>query len=125
MTNNALMAINQSMQQLDIDYSFGINSKNPITYPYCVGEYSEIEVDSEDGLQETTFMITAFSRTSWADLETIKNNIEQYFDQNGRSFMADDGSGIVIMYNNAIMVPKEDPELKSLQINLIIKEWKV
>lgn len=124
MTINALSIIDQSMIEMGINYSFGFYTKDPIEYPYFVGEYSEVEVSSEDGLQETTFMITGFSRTSWADLENKKNIIEEYFDPNGRTFMVD-GSGIAIMYSNAVMVPQEDPELKSIQINLKIKEWKV
>jgi len=125
MTKNALSIINTSLQNLNIEYSFGSYSKNPIVYPYFVGEYTEVEVLSEDGLQETTFMITGFSRSSWMDLETVKDKIANFFDPNGKTFMAADGSGIVIMYTNTIMVPKEDPELKSIQINLTIKEWKV
>lgn len=39
--------------------------------------------------------------------------------------MVEDGSAVAIFYAGSIIVPTGDGELKSIQINLHIKEWKV
>ena len=39
--------------------------------------------------------------------------------------MADDGSAVAIFYDSALIIPKEDAELKSVQINLSVQEWSV
>ena len=39
--------------------------------------------------------------------------------------MADDGSAVAIFYENALVIPKEDADLKSIQINLSVQEWSV
>lgn len=127
MTENVLSAINTAMSDIGIEYGFITYQKNPIVYPYFSGEYNEIEGSTEDGLQESTFILTGFSRGqgAWLALENAKEAIENYFTREGTVFSFDDGSKAVIMYSYAFPVPKEDADLKSIQINLTIKEWKV
>lgn len=127
MTENVLTAVSKAMADIGINYGFLTYRKTPIVYPYFVGEYSETDGFTEDGLQECTFMLTGFSRgaEAWSKLETAKKEIQSYFTNEGRAFQADDGSIAVIMYGNAFPVPKDDSELKSIQINLHVKEWSV
>ena len=95
-------------------------------YPYFVGEYTETESVTEDGLQEATILLTGFHRGTWLALETAKAKIENYFNSvSGKTVMADNGSAVAIFYASALIVPKEDMELKSIQINLSVKEWRV
>lgn len=127
MTDLTLKSIKNAMSALNLNYGFITYDTKPIVYPYFVGEYTETEGFTEDGLQEATFMLTGFSRGSgaWLTLENAKQSIENYFTREGKTFTAADGSIAVIMYGYSFPVPKEDAELKSIQINLTIKEWKV
>ena len=126
MSKAVLKLVSDAMESLGIEYAFGVYEGNPIVYPYFVGEYTETESSTEDGLQETTFMLTGFSRDTWLTLEETKEKIENHFNQvGGMTVITDNGSGVAIFYANSLIVPTGDAELKSIQINLSIKEWKV
>lgn len=129
MTDKPIQIVETAMQKLGIEYGFGVysgNASGKIEYPYFVGEYTETPIYDESGLQEATFMLTGFHRGTWLTLEAAKTKIENYFNKiGGKTVMADDGSAVVIFYDSALVIPKEDAELKSIQINLSIKEWSV
>lgn len=129
MSKEVLNIIDNAMKSLGLEYGFGEyagNSNGEIIYPYWVGEYTETEPYTEDGLQETTFMLTGFSRGSWLDLENDKEKIESYFNRvSGRVGITGSGSAVAVFYAGALSIPTGDAELKSEQINLSIKEWKV
>lgn len=127
MTEYSLSAIAGAMGELELEYAFLTYRKAPIVYPYFVGEYTETESFSEDGLQESTMILTGFARGAAAEdaLETAKKKIRNYFTQAGKAFRFGDGSIAVVMYGSALPVPKEDADLKSIQINLSVKEWSV
>lgn len=126
MSKNILKVVSDGMAELGIEYEFGEYTKEPIVYPYFVGEYTETEPMTEDGLQETTFMLSGFSRGTWLTLENAKAKIENYFNKvYGKTVMVDDGSAVAVFYGNSLIVPTGDEELKKIQINLQCKEWKV
>lgn len=126
MSKNLLKVVSDGMAELGIEYDFGEYTKEPIIYPYFVGEYTETEPMTEDGLQETTFMLSGFGRGTWLTLENAKAKIENYFNKvYGKTVMVDDGSAVAVFYGNALIVPTGDEELKKIQINLQCKEWKV
>lgn len=129
MSKEVLNIIDNAMKSLGLEYGFGEyagNSNGEIIYPYWVGEYTETEPYTEDGLQEMTFMLTGFSRGSWLDLENDKEKIESYFNRvSGRVGITGSGSAVAVFYAGALSIPTGDAEFKSEQINLSIKEWKV
>ena len=126
MSKQVLKIISNAMIDLGLEYGFGEYSADPVVYPYFVGEYTETESTTEDGLQETSFLLTGFSRESWQALEDAKERIESFFNQvSGKTVIADNGSAVAIFYADSMIVPTGDAELKSIQINLSIKEWKV
>lgn len=129
MTTKPLSIVSEAMKALDIEYGFGVYSGNAagqIVYPYFVGEYTESTPLNEDGMQEATVMLTGFHRGTWEELETAKAKIENYFNKvSGKTAMADDGSAVIIFYDSALIIPKEDAQLKSIQINLSVQEWSV
>lgn len=129
MSKQVLKIISDTMTALGLEYGFGEYSGNvdgKIVYPYFVGEYTETETSNESGLQESTFLLTGFSRGSWLDLEDAKERIERQFNRvSGRVGITDSGSAVAIFYAHSLIVPTGDAELKSIQINLNIKEWKV
>lgn len=128
MTKAGLKIISDAMKSLGLNYGFMEyhvrKGANP--YPYFVGEYQEIEPMNEDGMQESTFLLTGFSRESWLALENAKELIQNYFNKvSGKTAIADDGSAVAVFYSNSLVVPTGDAELKKIQINLIVKEWSV
>lgn len=131
MSKEILNIIGNAMSSLGLEYGFGEysgNAKGEFVYPYYIGDYEESEPLTEDGLFESTFMITGFARGKGARLalEDAKTKIEKYFNPiAGRRGITSSGSAVAIFYAGSFPVPKEDAELKSIQINLSIKEWKV
>lgn len=129
MTTEPLSIISNAMKSLGLAYGFGVyrgNKDGRIVYPYFVGGYTENEALNEDGLQPATFMLTGFHRGTWEELEAAKAKIENYFNKvYGKTVMADDGSVVAIFYDSALTIPKEDADLKSIQINLSVQEWSV
>jgi hypothetical protein len=126
MSKQVLKIVSDAMESLGLEYGFGEYSGNPIVYPYFVGEYTEVESTTEDGLQESTVLLTGFSRDKWLTLEDARESIENYFNRvSGKTVITDNGSGVAIFYAHSMIVPTGDAELKSIQINLSVKEWKV
>ena len=125
MSKEGLKIIKDAMKALGLNYSFMEWNGKPV-YPYFVGEYQETPSLNEDGLQESTFLLTGFSRESWLALEDAKERIATYFNQvGGKTVMADNGSAVAVFYSNSLVVPTGDAELKKIQVNLLVKEWKV
>lgn len=117
--------IADGMKELGLNYAFMEWNKDPV-YPYFTGEYQESEPYTEDGLQESTFILNGFSRSSIYDLEKSKDAIAAYFHPiSGKTAMAADGSAIAVFYGDSFYIREEDAELKRIQINLTVKEWKV
>lgn len=125
MSIEAIEIIKTSLASLGINYEFATWTK-ALVYPYFVGEYQETEPMTEDGLQESTFILTGFTRGKWLELEEAKETIENYFNAtSGNVVIAESGSAVAIFYASSLIIPTEDAELKKIQINLNIKEWKV
>lgn len=127
MTTDGLNFISAAMESAGIPYEFmEYTSAIDSISAYWVGEYSEAEAVTEDGLQETQFILTGTGKGSWLELEEQKEKIEQLFPAiAGRTAILDNKSGIAVFYGNAFPVPTGDGFLKRLQINLTVKEWKV
>ncbi|WP_425756249.1 hypothetical protein ACPW7J_02225 [Ihubacter sp. rT4E-8] len=119
-----LETLNKDMEALGINYAFMEWCANPV-YPYFVGEYAEDDPLTEDGAMESTFILTGFTRRSWGDLENVKNEILSYYGTTGKTVITDEGSAVAIFYAGSQPVPTGDAELKKIQINLKVKEWKV
>lgn len=129
MSKQVLKIVSDAMKSMGLEYGFGEysgNEKGEIVYPYFVGEITETGSTTEDGLQESTVLLTGFSRGKWLALEDARESIENYFNRvSGKTVITDNGSAVAIFYANSMIVPTGDAELKSIQINLSTKEWKV
>lgn len=122
--------IKDSFKEMGLNYDFK-RWKGKAKYPYFIGEYQEVEPMNEDGMQETAFILTGFSR--WTEgnnadvqLEEAKEQIAAYFPAvDGRIVIADNGSVVAIFYAGGLAnIPTGDMELEKIQINLMIKEWR-
>lgn len=115
-----LSYISDLLKSLDVPYSF-MEWKGKVPGTYFVGEYQEVEALSEDGMQESLFILTGFTRDSFLSLEEYKETIENKIE--GTAIL-DSGSSVAIFYGRAFPVPGS-AGIKKLQINLTVKEWKV
>ena len=71
-------------------------------------------------------MLTGHARGSWLPLEDAKEKIENYFNKiSGKTVIVGNGSAVAIFYGGALIAPSIDAELRRIQINLNIQEWKV
>lgn len=123
MSISALKFISEKLERLKIPYAFEEWTANEVPDPYFVGEYNEVESTEreENGYQETTFILTGTGR-KWLGLEQAKEIIENNI--TGTAILPS-GNGIAVFYSNSFPVPTGDAELKRIQINLTIKEWRV
>jgi len=113
------------MEVLGLNYAFMRWETEP-EYPYFTGEYQEAESMTEDGLQESTFVLNGWTRGSWLELEQAKEKIENYFNRiSGKTVTTANGSAVAIFYANSLVIPTGTDELKRIQINLSVKEWMV
>ena len=122
MTTEALGYLTKLLNKLGINYEFG-EWIGEITYPYFVGEYQESPSLNEDGKQEILFILNGFNRGKMFDLFLLRDKIETFF-KDHRTILSN-GNGLVISYSNSMPIPTWDGELKRIQINLNINEWKV
>ena len=124
MTSEPLKLISDGMAALGLNYAFERWEDEP-KYPYFTGEYLEEESTSEDGMQQCDFILTGITRGGWLELETAKEKIENYFYRDGRTAIAPSGNAVAVCYNNSLVIPSGDAELKKIEIHLKVKEWKV
>ena len=122
MTQESLAYINTALTNAHINYEF-MEWTSDLVYPYFVGEYSEPEPINEDGMQESTFMITGTTDGTWLSLEEAKAIIER--ELCNKTAILSNGNGIAVSYSGSLVVPTGNERMKRMQINLLIKEWKV
>lgn len=115
--------INEQMDILAVPYEFGEWTQE-VKYPYFVGELTEEPIVTEDGLEESTLILNGFTRGKYLAMEELKDQIKKHFDpRNGLRAKTDSGS-ITVFFNGSFYVPTGEADLKRIQINLLIKEWK-
>lgn len=119
-----LKIINEELTLLRIPYEF-MQWTAPVTYPYFVGEYSEFATDAEDGSKETSFILTGTTRGSWLELEQMKAKIEGHFPATHGLRKSTDAGAVAIFYENSFPVSTGEADLKRIQINLRVKEWRM
>lgn len=119
-----LKFINKQMEIIGVPYEF-MRWNQPEFYPYFTGEITEEPVTTEDGLEESTLLLTGFHRGSYLELEEIKETIKRRFDPIVGCRAWTENGAIIAFYDGSFTVPTEDASLKKIQINIKIKEWKV
>ncbi len=124
MTKQGLKYISDKLTEAGIPYAFMVWTK-PLTYPYFVGEYTETEPLYEYGESQCTFMLTGTANGSWLTLENAKEQIRELFCDSGTGHIFENGMGIAVMYSDSKPIPTNTDELKRIQINLQVKEWRV
>ena len=118
-----LKFISEQMDKIGVPYEFGQWS-SAVKYPYFVGEVTEEPTITEDGLEESTILLTGFSRGKFIDLETVKNKIKAHFHPIHGLRSKTDSGAIVVFFDGSFYIPSGEADLKKIQINIKIKEWK-
>lgn len=121
MSEEALSWLNALLEGMEINYEYGVWSTHPVPFPYFVGEKDEDPTESEDGMQQCDFMLTGTGQ-SLLELEKAKNKIKLLNDT--RAILAN-GSGVAIFYDGAYAVPIDEANMRRMQVNLQIKEWRI
>lgn len=116
--------INEQLTAIGIPYELGIWSSAG-TYPYWVGEFTEEPTMTEDGLQESTLLLTGTHRGLYTALEEQKEIIKAHFHPSDGLIGETDSGVIAVFFDGSFPVPTGEADLKRIQINLKIKEWKV
>lgn len=127
MSKDVLKIISDSMLDMGLAYEF-MEWGEKTVYPYFTGEYQESESMNEDGMQETSFILTGHSRGqgSWLLLEEAKEKIKKYFPKTiGKLVTTDSGSVVAVFYAYSLPIATVVGGLGKIQINLTIKEWSV
>lgn len=118
-----LKFISDQMDMIEVPYEFG-EWTSPVVYPYSVGEITEEPIEAEDGGEQSTMLLTVFHRGKRIDLEKVKNKIKSHFSPI-HGLRGKTGSGsIAVFFDGYFYVPTGEADLKKMQINLKIKEWK-
>ena len=118
-----LKIINDELNSIGVPYEF-MRWTSAVQYPYFVGEYSETPTTTEDGYKESTVILTGTTKESWLELERIRAMIENHFHSVCGLRKVTDSGTVVIYYGNSFPVPTGEADLKRIQINLEIKEWR-
>ena len=114
------------MDILAIPYEFG-EWTSEAQYPYFVGEISEEPPTTEDGYESSTLLLTGFNRGTegvYLGLEQMKAIIKNHFHPIYGLRTTTESGSIAVFYGGAFFIPTNEADLKKIQINLIIKEWK-
>ena len=119
-----LKFIQEQLEALKIPYDF-MEWKSDIVYPYFVGELTEEPDNTEDGLEQSTLLLNGFYRgKTTLPLAEAQKKIKKHFHPiHGLRAQLDCGA-IAVFYEGAFFVPTNEADLKRIQINLKIKEWK-
>ena len=120
---SVLGIIKDELNSLAVPYEF-MEWTDPVQYPYWVGEFTEVPTITEDGYKESTVILTGTTKGSWMELEETRSKIEKHFPSAyGLRKSTADGA-VAIYYENSFPVPTGEADLKRLQVNLKIKQWK-
>ena len=125
MTVEGLSFINSCLDELGVQYQFMEWTTTPIPETYWVGEYTEEEPMNEDGLEESTFILTGTTRNKYIELENVKQMLKEYFPKEGLTAILESGSGIAVFYSDSYPIPSIQEGVRRLQVNLKIKEWRI
>ena len=118
-------------EHFGLNYEFGQMSDSPPQYPYWVGDYTESESLTEDGVEQPIIILNGFSRGKFIELEEQKEKIKEYFKFGKTDLMTvtlpDQTTSKVsvnIWFSDSINIPDDNLDLKRCQIHLNTKIWK-
>ena len=119
-----LKFINEQMDIIAVPYEFDVWTSE-IKYPYFVGEITEEPTAAEEGRESATMLLTGFHRGNMIDLLTVMEKIKSHFNPvHGLRVTTSSGSTIAAFFDGYFTIPSGEADLKKIQINIKIYEWK-
>ncbi|MCI7428527.1 MAG: hypothetical protein MSS83_05420 [Methanobrevibacter sp.] len=118
-----LKFIKCEMEKLEIPYDF-LEWNKKLTFPYFVGEISEIPTLDEDGQSQYQFILTGTDQESTMNMLSVNEKLKNRY-KYGYKTLLDNKSGVVIIYDNMLPIPSVDEDIRRIQINLKIKVWEI
>lgn len=113
------------MEAIAVPYEFDLWTSENIPNLYFVGEITEDPTINEDGLEQSTILLTGFCRGKMIDLLTVMEKIKSHFNPvHGLRATTSSGSTIAAFFDGYFTIPSGEADLKKIQINLKIYEWK-
>lgn len=119
-----LATINNELHTIGVPYEY-MRWTSKVQGAYFVGEYAEVPTHTEDGYKEYSVILTGTTNGSWSELEAIKDKIENHFPSNYGLRKSTDKGTVVIFYENAFPIQTGEANLKRIQVNLRVKEWRI
>ncbi len=116
--------IASELDSIGVPYEFMRWTSEQVPDPYWIGEYTETPTVSEDGFEEGTIILTGTTSGSWLDLEKDKKKIKRHFPSIHGLRRSTDTGAVAIFYGNSFPVDTGTANLKRMQINLQVKEWR-
>lgn len=118
--------INEQLNNvLKIPYELDKWTDDNVPDRYFVGEPTDTPTGNEDGSFDNTLILTGTTRGAYSVLENDRKAIEKHFPPScGLCAKTKDGGAIAVFYNGSFAVPTGEADLKRIQINLTIKQWK-
>lgn len=120
---SVLGILNQELNDMGVPYEF-MEWTSAVTYPYWIGELSEVPITTEDGYKESTVILTGTTKGTWMELEQTRNEIEKRFHPISGLHKSTADGVVAFFYENSFRVPTGEADLKRIQINLNVKEWR-
>lgn len=120
-----LKFINEQMGIIAVPYEFDAWTSEIIPNLYFVGEITESPTMTESGFEESTMLLTGFCRGKMIDLLTAMEKIKSHFSPvHGLRVTTSSGSTIAAFFDGYFSIPSGEADLKKIQINIKIYEWK-
>ena len=114
----------QLIDVLHLPYAFMEWKEDDFPETYWIGELQEIPTTLENGYEESVFILTGTTRGKWFEIMQTKKDLKEHFSPIHGLRGDTDGGSITVFYENSIPVPTGEADLKRLQINFRIKEYK-
>lgn len=125
MTSEGLKYMNSLFESLEIPYEFlQWNSPN-VPNTYWTGDYIDNEPMNEDGMEQTSFILTGVTNRKFIELETVKQKLKSHITNEGMTAVLESGSVIAVTFVDSQPLPSVEYGVHRLQITLNIREWRI
>ena len=113
------------MENSNIPYDF-MEWNKKLTFPYFVGEITEIPTLDEDGQSQYQFILTGTDQKTITNMLSVNEKLKNKY-KYGYKTILDNKSGIVVIYENMLPIPTQSmgDDIRRIQINLRIKLWEI
>lgn len=115
--------VQTEMENMGIPYEF-MRYTSPVNGRYWIGEWSESPVTAEDGSRHGTMLLTGTTRANWLELYQDREKIENRFPSVYGLRKSTENGTAVFYYGNTFPVDTGEENLKRIQINVDVYEWR-